>query len=415
MKKTILIVLVFLMAACSPAQPAPTTALAISTEPTVAKKVTATAAVPAQTDTQVAQSATPAPTSTPEPASEPTATSFTEPVIAERFPFYEGADGLGFGSILLALPGGQAWETTSGGGVRVYDSQTMTVQKSLDLGGLPNAFTRLVGDDSYVWALFYNRNDPASLFRISREDYKFEPVDLPSACTYDDCQWSIIQVDGDVLWVGGYDELWGYDRDTLEPVTQFLYSEQAGTFTPSDVRDLDVTDDGQIWSLFSTDVGYIVTLDRQKLLDGVDQQPGMIYFTNNTIQFVEKAGEFMVAGEDLSGINEEQPAVLYLLNELEVQLGPKDGITLPAELDINDFVGVNITTDGRYLWVLNEGGRKLFWFDPEAGQVVGVMQVYPGDEPSGDDYNMIMSISFDGKDLWTGGSEILRIALPWTE
>lgn len=358
----------------------------------------------------------PLPTSTPEPTLAPSATPFTEPVIAARFPMNMGDDGLGFGSALVALPGGQVWESTSGGGVRVYNSDDMSVLKSLDLEAKEMGLARLAGDAQYVWVLFYaayGGSGSAYLFRISREDYSIRPVDLPGECTYDNCQWSYLLIDGDILWVGGYDELLGINRETLEPVTQFQYSEQARTFNPANLKDLDVTEDGQLWSLFCTDTCYIVILDRQKLLEGVEQEPEMITFVNSSVEFVTRAGGTMWAGERRYGNVEEQPAVLYRLDKTGVELSPDDGIKLPDEWDFQVIAGTNHADDGRYLWLLHTAGRKLFWFDPESGKVAGALQVYPGDEPTNTDPYQILMISFDGRYLWGSGAEIVRIAMPW--
>lgn len=419
MKTTLLIVMALLLVSCSPvAQPAPTATASgsfVTAEWPAGAPSTATAT---QTMTAILPSETPLPTNTPEATPSPPAIPLTEPVIAARFPMHMGDDGLGFGSTLVAMPGGQVWETTLSGGVRVYDSESMTVLKSLALEGKENSFSRLVGDEQYVWALFYNPSEgPASanLFRISRADYSVQPVDLPGTCTYEACQWSYLLLDGDILWVGGYDELWAFDREKLEPVTKFLYSEQAKTFFPSQVLDLDVSEDGKVWSLFCTDTCYIVILDRQKLLDNMEQEQEMISFVNSSVQFVASVGGTMWAGEGRSGNVEVQPAVLYRLDETGVQLSPEDGIELTDELDFYAIDATNIASDGIFLWVLNEGGRKLFWFDPKEGSVAGVLQVYPGDEPTSEDPFMLMSISFDGQHLWAGGAEILRIAMPWIE
>ena len=418
MKKTILLMLVLILAACSPAvQPMPTIT-PVDIMVTVGEP---TAAVPANTQAVIAPTETTMPTSTtepaalPEPTTPPAPTASAEPVIDARFPMNEGTDGIGFGAVLAAMPGGQLWESTTEGGVRVYNSTNMIVAKSLDLGGQQYGLSRLVGDDTYVWVMFYGASDSADLFRVSRTDFSFQRVALPDDCTNDACQWSLMVLDDDILWVGGYDELWAFDRETMEPTAKFLFSEQAGIFSPSDIVDLEVTEDGQLWALFSTDVGYIVILDRQKVLDGVDQEPQFVYFVNNTVQFISSIGGAVLAGEGKSGNVEVQPAVLYRLEEPGMELSPTDGAELTEDQDFFMMAGMNITEDGRYIWVVDDGGRKLLWIDPEKGKVAGELEIYPGETPTEDDPNMIMSISFDGKYLWASGSEILRIALPWVE
>lgn len=418
MKKTILFVLVILLTACSPAaQPIPTITpvdLVVTVEEPATAVATSTQAVIAPTETSLPTS-TPEPTALPEPTTPPAPTSVTAPVIEARFPMNEGTDGIGYGAVLAALPGGQVWESTTEGGVRVYESANMAVVKSLDLGGQQYGLSRVVGDEKYVWVMFYGASDSADLFRVSRSDFSFERVDLPDDCTYDACQWSLIELDDDVLWVGGYDELWAYDRKTMQPAAKVLFSEQAGTFNPSDIVDLEVTDDGQLYALFSTDVSYIVILDRQKLLDGVEQEPQYISFVNNTVQFISSIGGTVSAGERKSGNVEVQPAVLYRLDEPGAKLSPADGIELPEDQDFYLMAGMNIAEDGRYIWLVDDGGRKLLWIDPQEAKVAGELEIYPGETPTEDDPNMIMSISFDGKYLWASGSEILRIALPWVE
>lgn len=418
MKKIILFVLVLFLTACSPAvQPMPTITpidlVLTGVEPT-ATTATGTQAVIANTATSQ-PTATHEPTVLPEPTTPPAPTSITAPMIEARFPMNEGTDGIGYGAAMAALPGGQVWESTTEGGVRVYNSTNMTVGKSLNLGGQQYGLSRVVGDEKCVWVMFYGASDSADLFRVSRADFSFQRVDLPENCTYDACQWSLIELDGDVLWVGGYDELWAYDPETLEPVAKFLFSEKAGTFSPSDVVDLEVTDDGHLYALFSTDVSYIVILDRQKVLDGAEQEPQFIYFVNNTVQFVSSIGWAVLAGEGKSGNVKVQPAVLYRLEESGVELSPNDGAELPEDQDFFIMAGINIAEDGRYIWVVDDGGRKLFWIDPREGVVAGELEIYPGETPTDDDPNMIMSISYDGKYLWASGSETLRIALPWSE
>lgn len=418
MKKTILFVLVLILSACSPAvQPIPTITpidlVMTEDEPTAAAAAN-TQAVTAPTETSQ-PTATIEPTILPEPTTPPAPTPSTKPLIEARFPMNEGTDGIGYGAVMAALPGGQVWESTTEGGVRVYESKNLTVVKSLDLGGQQYGLSRVVGDEKYVWVMFYGASDSADLFRVSRSDFSFQRVDLPENCTYDACQWSLIELDDDVLWVGGYDELWAYDRESMEPVAKVLFSEQAGTFSPSDIVDLEVTDDGQLYALFSTDVSYIVILDRQTVLDGVEQEPQFIYFVNNTVQFVSSIGGAVIAGEGRSGNVEVQPAVLYRLEEPGVELSPADGAELPDDQEFFIMAGINITEDGRYLWVVDDGGRKLLWIDPQEGVVAGELEIYPGETPTEDDPNMITSISFDGKYLWASGSEIFRIALPWSE
>ncbi|HZW04147.1 MAG TPA: hypothetical protein VFF68_09485, partial [Anaerolineaceae bacterium] len=232
-------------------------------------------------------------------------------------------------------------------------------------------------------------------------------------CTYDACQWSTLLLDDGVLWVGGYDELVAIDVETLQPVMQFLFSEQAHTFNPNVVKDIDVTGDGQLWTLFCWDTCYVVTLDRQKLLDGVDQEPGMIAFETSWLEFVANVGGSMWAGESRSGNVDERPATFYPL-EIGASLGPDDGIALPDDLEFFILGGMNLTTDGSRLWLLHENGRRLYWFDPET-RAVGKFQVYPGDEQTDEDPNMLMWLSFDGQHLWASGSETLRIALPWVQ
>lgn len=418
MKKTILILLVILLTACSPAaQPVPTIT-PVNVQATAEEPA---AVVPTSTLAEAAPTAAGQPTSTleptalPEPTAMPSPTPFTEPVIEARFPMNEGSDGIGYGAVMAAMPGGQVWETTTDGGVRVYDSESMAVLKSLDLGGQQYGLSRMVGDATYVWVMFYGASDIAELFRISRADYSYQQVELAEDCTYDTCQWSILKLDGDVLWIGGYDELWALDAKTMEPVTKFLYGEQAGTFNPSDIRDLEVTENGQLWALFNTDISYLVILDRQKVLDGVDQEPQLISFVNNSVEFVRSIDGAVVAGEGSSGNVDVQPAVLYRLDETGVELSPADGTELSEDQDFFLMAGMNITEDGRYIWLVDDGGRKLFWIDPVEGKVAGELQLYPGETPTDDDPNMVMSISFDGKYVWASGSEILRIAVPWVE
>ncbi len=422
MKNILLIWLAFLLAACSPATPAAPAAATAAISAAGGPGGAAETPPPAASATLLpaAPSPTPAPTDTAAPAPTPTvtATPLTGPAVAASYPMYM-EDNLGFPSTLLALPGGQVWETTSGGGVRVYDSATMKVVKSLDLGVKDKPFTRLAGDEQYVWALFFapmEGPNPARLFRISRADYRASPVNLPGTCTYDACLWSFILIDKDMLWVGGYDELMGVDRETLETRVQFLFSEQAQAYLPAQVQDLDAAQGGELWALFCTDICYILRLDRQKLVAGEPQEPEKIFFENNSVQFVIELGGVMWAGEKSSGNVDVQPAVLYPLEgEIEKDLSPADGIELPDGLDFLEISGQGYASDGKYLWVRDTGGRRLFWFDPVKRAVGGVLQVYPGEKPGADDPRVVLSISFDGRNLWGGGTATVRIAMPWIQ
>ncbi|RPI80191.1 MAG: hypothetical protein EHM41_23200 [Chloroflexi bacterium] len=333
------------------------------------------------------------------------------PVISNHYPL----DPMTGGGLNLVAVHDQVWLLTRTGDLLIFDSgsgqEIDSIQLHPERTSEPNSMSiyltgSIVFDGRYLWVLLSNNfmpDAPRELLRIDSESGEIFLVDLPAmdpTCLQSGCGWMALAISPGKLWVSGENTIWVFDVNDPSQVIKIEETSSTG-YMAYDGK-------GKMWGSIQSHHGFLMAID-------VDDLEEFHVVDCIGCSWVIPVEELIWAGVDSA------PSKLLAYDAAAFPEVYDPIRIVDLENEVNGVLGGNrVFFDGRYIWDKTSIGDTLFYYDPQDGHLVGSLSIYTSEGDEWNPYDSVISIAFDGHEIWAAGGtngnyELVRIHLPWVQ